>query len=48
MPNLRSKDDKRNSDTVIDENAKAQKLGKWTENKRAVQVPITTQLKVRI
>jgi hypothetical protein len=46
MPNLRSKDNKRKSDTVIVENAKAQKLAKGAENKRIVQVPITTQLKV--
>ena len=46
MTNLRSKDNKRKSDTVIVENAKAQKLAKGTENKRIVQVPIPTQLKV--
>ena len=46
MPNLRSKDNKRKSDTVIFENAKAQKLAKGAENKRVVQVPIITQLKV--
>ena len=45
MPNLRSKDNKRKSDTVIVVNSKARKITTITETERNVKVPIATQLK---
>ena len=45
MPILRSKDNKRKSDTVIVENAKARKVTTRTETERNVKVPIASQFK---
>ena len=45
MPNLRSTDNKRKSDTVIVDNAKARKVTSRTETDRNVKVPIASQFK---
>ena len=45
MPNLRSKDNKRKSDTVIVDNSKARKITTRTETEQNVKVSIATQLK---
>ena len=45
MPNLRSKVNKRKSDSFVIDNSKARKIATGTEIKRNVQVPVSVQLK---